>query len=126
VTDIEHFQVLMEIPQAGDYEVQLAFADNAGSAIDLSGHTFRAQVRSGLDGDTDALLADFTIDTTDADEGVILLTMPSATTADLTSDEPLDLRSVPIGWWDLWDDDGTDDKPIMGGPCHLLRTVTRA
>lgn len=87
-------------PQPGDYPITLyrgdtriwrdEFADAAtGRPLDLSGYTFRAQVRSGVDG---AVIATMGIDDSQASNGVITRTLTAAQTGALTAAR---------GAWDL-------------------------
>jgi hypothetical protein len=83
------------IDQGADFSIQLDLA-NDGSAVDLTGYSARAQLRSTPTSDT--IAASFTINFTDRANGQLKMEMPNATTAGLSSGKYYyDLESVSGG-----------------------------
>ncbi len=89
-------------PLPGDYPITLyrgdarlwtfAFLEDDGETpVDMSGRTWRAQVRASQAVDA-ALLASLTIDTADAADGIIVARLPASEAVDLTT---------AAGYWDL-------------------------
>jgi hypothetical protein len=95
-----------------DYALALSFTDPTGAAIDLSGRTYRAQIRASLVAESPP--ASFTIGLTQL--GVVTLTLARAVTAVLP-------RS---GVWDL-EETGVDGKvaTVLAGTVAVTRDVTR-
>lgn len=80
----------LEMYRGDDYVHQLMFTNNASppAALDVSDYTFSAQIRDRPEKGT-VLLATFDIDTTDAEDGIIVLSLPPAATR------------IDPGYWDL-------------------------
>lgn len=79
---------------AGDtYEQTYTFKDTAGDPIDLDAegwHTWKAQVRPSRDS---LDYVDFHVDHSDADQGVIVVSMTAANTSTLSGSGVWDLRA---------------------------------
>lgn len=99
---------------AGDDFSATLTAEKNGEAQDLSGQTFTAQVRPAPGSDTET--ASFTVDDTDADTGVLVITLGHDDTEGIAAGEYV---------WDLRGVDG-DGKvlTIMAGTLDVVAPVT--
>lgn len=70
------------IPAGDDYAHTVNFTDANNAAVDVSARTFTAQIRA-YDNVAAAVLAEFTVDTTDAATGTIVLRLTAAETTAL-------------------------------------------
>lgn len=122
---IDRYNVPLVIPQGGGLHRTLTWYTTAAktATVDLTGRTYTCRVfdRFGDDGST---LLEPTA--TNAGSGQVVLTADAADTDLITTaaDDDLDTdqREVPIGWWELWEDDGTTNRPVLGGPAYQRRT----
>lgn len=105
----------LELYQGDDYPLRLEFENLDGSSQDVSGFTYRAQIRRAATS-PGAPLATFDVDLAQAASGVVELLLPSDQTAGLPA------RCV-------WDLEETDDNGIvttlMAGAVTVEREVTR-
>lgn len=84
-----------------------------GVAEDLTGRTYRAQIRRSVNATT---AYDVTVDTTEAEDGILILRMDPEVTATLTGDFV----------WDLEEDNGGTIRTRGMGPWNFTADVTRA
>ena len=122
----------MAEPLPGDYPLtlyrgdtrvlSLAFTEDDGTtAVDLSGHTWRAQVRQTYDSASSEL--DFTVDDTDAATGVLVLALDDTDWTGVAA-------SLPTDKW-YWDLEGTRTadtfvQTFLGGKVKVVGDVSRA
>lgn len=98
------------------YTLELTFTDNQDPpvALDYSGMTFAAQLRRFED---DTIAVDFSIDDSDSDTGIVVLSLTAVETAELE-------RAYA---WDLELTDGADvPTTILAGTVAVKPDVTRA
>lgn len=101
--------------QGDDYAHEITFTDDATppAALDLSAYRFAAQFRR-WHADPDAV--DFAVDVTQADTGLIILSLTAAQTAGLPSKGVWDLEvTLPSGAIETW----------LAGAVAVGRDVTR-
>ena len=93
-------------------KIEVNSADT-GDPIDLSGSTFRAQVRKTAS--SEEVLAELDIDTSNSWQGILLLSLPaSVTEADLS------------GVWDILEyPPASEPEVLVGGRTYVSQTVTR-
>jgi hypothetical protein len=84
------------------------------AAVDVSGRTFTAQVRSSADSTT--IVASFVIDMTSAASGVVGYAIADTLTDDLSGTYV----------WDFQQNTGGVIRTLMGGSFTVLKDVTRA
>lgn len=97
-----------------DYTLRLEFKDaDTNAQLDWSTMSFSAQLRKFED---DVLAATFTVDDTDSDTGVVLLTLTAAETADLGRAYAWDFERV--------DTDG-QVLTVLAGTATVKLDVTR-
>ena len=108
--------------RAGKLRIRMMRGDTAGVAIrldangvteDLTGRTYRCQIRRTV---AAATAYDVTVDTTEADTGVLILRMDPDVTKDLTGDFV----------WDLEENNGGTIRTRGMGPWDFTADVTRA
>lgn len=92
--------------------VTCTFRDANDVAINLTGRTFAAQIKDTIGG---TLIASFTIDTTNAATGVLVLTIPAATTSAWT---------WQTARWDLQETEGAVITTLLAGTVTLDGQVT--
>jgi hypothetical protein len=107
----------------GDTRVlSLAFTEDDGTtAVDLSGKTWRAEVRETVD--SAAVLLTWTVDDSDAATGILVLTLPATQWDD--SDIP---DTTPTTKW-AWDLESTQSGVVrtwLKGKVKVLGDVSRA
>jgi hypothetical protein len=101
--------------QGDDWSTELTVADAGGDPIDMTGYTFLAQARTAPGAATVAFT--FTVDTTDAATGILVLTVADTVTDDL---EP------GRYFWDLqWTDGAGAVRTILAGIVTVLAEVSR-
>jgi hypothetical protein len=102
--------------------VTLTFTEDDGTtAVDLSGHTWRAQVRQTYDSAASEL--DFTVDDADAATGVLVLELDDTDWTGVAATLPTDK------WY--WDLEGTRTadtfvQTFLGGKVKVVGDVSRA
>jgi hypothetical protein len=96
------------------YTHRIDFEDTAGDPVNVTGSTFTAQVRRYPA--ADAPLATFTVDTSQAATGRVVLTLPHATTS-----------ALPVGRhrWDVQQVTGGVFLTVMAGEFEVFGEVTR-
>lgn len=101
--------------QGDDWEMPLSFTDDAGDPMDLTGYSFLAQARTRAAASSTAFA--FTVDTTDAATGVIVLSVANATTDDVGPGRYE---------WDLqWTDPDSKVRTLMRGVITVIAEVAR-
>ena len=99
----------------GDTEtVNLTMQDSAGAAINITGRTYAAQIRSTPDAST--VLATFACSIVNAATGKMAATLTATTTAALTPGGAV---------WDLQETNGTVVTTLLSGPVTIVQDVTR-
>ena len=116
----------MADPLPGDYPmtlyrgdtrvITLDFTEDDGTASDLSGHTWRAQIRQSFEDAT--VDAEFTVDATASATGRLVLTLPS-TQAELL-DSAIKYR------WDLEGTAGSVVHTYLAGKVKVTGDISRA
>jgi len=100
----------------GDTEtITLNLQDANGTAINVTGRTYAAQIRSTADSTT--VLASFTCAISNAAGGVVTATLPAATTAALTPG---------VAVFDLQETNGATVTTLLAGPVTITQDVTRS
>lgn len=103
-----------KIMRGDDFADQVTIKEgDPSAAVDVSGRTFTAQVRSTPDG---AVIASMTIDMTSAAAGVVGYSLADTTTDDLSGSYV----------WDFQQDTGGVIRTLMGGAFVVEKDVTRA
>jgi len=101
--------------RTGDTEtISVAIKDSAGAAVDITGRTYAAQIRSTTDAST--VVATFSCTITSAAAGTLAASLSAATTAALTPG---------LGVWDLQETNGTTVTTLLAGPVTIVQDVTR-
>lgn len=97
-----------------DYAHEITFTDAADppEPMDLTGYTFLAQIRDRPE-NSSVVRATFTIDTSEAVDGKIVLHLNAASTR------------IPQGFWDLEVNDGTTTRTWLKGMVHVSGDVTQ-
>jgi hypothetical protein len=116
-------------PLPGDYPINLyrgdtrvwslAFTEDDGeTAIDMSGKTWRAQVRETPD--SASALMDITVDAADAADGLLELTLPATEWAGVASETP------STKWaWDLESTESGVVRTYLKGKVKIIGDVSR-
>jgi hypothetical protein len=104
----------ISIYRGDDYEHVIIFRAG-GNPLDVSGETFQAQVRASPSRDSGLALATFTVDDSQAAVGIVIISLPKATTG-----------SLPNGHWDLQVDNGTRQVTWLRGAVEVEGDVTHA
>lgn len=95
-------QLDLDISIQRDFVYELPFTDEADNPTNLTGYTFKAQIREAT-AKASVKIADFVIDTTDVATGIIVLTLTDTITGAITQS---------AGYWDL----------ILTDPTGLVQT----
>mgnify|MGYP000210929864 CR=1 FL=1 len=104
----------LEETQGDDWRVILTFQDVDSQPIDMSDGDYSAQVRKTATSST--LLAEFTVDDSDAADGEIVLTLDAEDTAELPA----------VCVWDFQRVTGAGETvTILSGSIRVRREVTR-
>ena len=107
--------------RAGKLKILMMRGDTAGVPIeirangvteDLTGRTYRAQIRRSVNATT---AYDVTVDTTEAEDGILILRMDPEVTETLSGDFV----------WDLEEDNGGTIRTRGMGPWNFTADVTR-
>lgn len=99
----------------GDTEtVTLYLQDAAGTAINITGRTYAAQIRETAD--ASSVLASFTCAISNAAGGIVTATLPAATTAALTPGAAV---------FDLQETNSSVVTTLLAGPVTIVQDVTR-
>jgi hypothetical protein len=117
-------------PLPGDYPVtlyrgdtrvwSLAFTEDDGTTpIDLTGKTWRAQVRETVD--SASPLMDITVDDTDAATGELVLTLPATEWVGVAAETPTEKW-----YWDLESTDAGVVRTYLAGKVKIRGDVSRA
>lgn len=112
-------QVLDLVLYAGDgAQIRITVRTSTNTPVDLSG-TMKAQIRAERE-DPDPPLADFSVDMTDAVDGVVIIGLTGDDThALITGDEKFS------GAWDLqWTPTGSEPQTIVQGKAECNPDVT--
>lgn len=100
----------------GDTEtVSVTITDSTGTAVNITGCTYAAQIRSNAS-DT-SVLATFSCSITNAAAGTLQATLSATTTAAL---------SPGLAVWDLQETNGTTVTTLLAGQVTIVQDVTRA
>ena len=96
----------MEISQGSDFKLGLTIKDAGGSPIDLTGHTFRGQIRKTA---SDAIIqAVFTFDIVDAVNGRVDVIMVAADSSAIALEKSkTSSRSITTMTYDIESEDGS-------------------
>ena len=101
--------------RVGDTEtVTLYLQDVNGAAINVTGRTYAAQIRSTAD--ATSVLATFTCAISNAAGGIVTATLPAATTAALTPG---------VAVFDLQETNSGVVTTLLAGPVTIVQDVTR-
>jgi hypothetical protein len=99
----------------GDTEtVSLTIQDSTGTAINITGRTYAAQVRATTD--ASSTLATFSCAVVSGSAGTVNCTLSATTTAAL---------SPGTGVWDLQETNGSTVTTLLAGPVTISQDVTR-
>lgn len=90
------------------------FTDTDNVPIDLSTHTIKAEIRKEQDYNSE-LLGAFTVDTSDAVNGRITISMTDTETAAFTESQ---------GYWDMLFELGTDKETWVEGEVEAKGSIT--
>lgn len=103
----------VELYRGDDYYHEFTFTDDYDppTPMNLSDYMFKAQVRDRAEFGK-IVYANFIIDTTDASEGIIVISLPAAAT------------NFPPGYWDLEVYDGTTKTTWLKGKVTPMGDVT--
>lgn len=107
----------------GDSLFATVTIDEGGTPVDVSGYTWRAQVRATADS-TGSPLFSFTVGTASAATGILTLTLDAASWAD-----PADALPLPDPakfFWDLEGTSGSTVRTFLSGKIKLKADVSRA
>lgn len=104
----------ISIYRGDDYVHQFTFMDNEDPPApkDLTAYTFKAQIRDRPE-NGQILYAEFDIDTSQAEDGIIILSLPASVT------------TFSPGYWDLETDDGDNVQTWLKGTVNVSGDVTR-
>jgi hypothetical protein len=102
--------------RVGDTEtVSVTLQDSSGTAINITGRTYAAQVRATAD--AASALATFSCSITNAAAGQFACTLSASTTAAL---------STGTAVWDLQETNGSTVTTLLAGPVRIDQDVTRS
>ena len=104
----------IEIFQGDPHSMRLTFTSE-GDPVDVSAWTFACQLRSRRDPNA-PLLAEYSVDDSDAEAGVVVLFLTAAETAELRRDCHYDVQATVVG----------EPITIYFGKAALTREVTTA
>jgi hypothetical protein len=100
----------------GDTEtISVAIKDSTGAAVNITGRTYAAQIRTTTDAAT--ALATFSCSIVSGAAGTLTATLSASTTAALTAG---------IAVWDLQETNGTTVTTLLGGSVTIVQDVTRS
>lgn len=100
----------------GDTEtISVAIKDSTGAAINITGRTYAAQIRTTTDAAT--ALATFSCSIVSGAAGTLTATLSATTTAALTAG---------LGVWDLQETNGTTVTTLLSGSVTISQDVTRS
>jgi hypothetical protein len=100
----------------GDTEtISVAIKDSTGAAVNITGRTYAAQIRTTTDAAT--ALATFSCSIVSGAAGTLTATLSASTTAALTAG---------IAVWDLQETNGTTVTTLLSGSVTISQDVTRA
>jgi len=100
----------------GDTEtISVAIKDSTGAAVNITGRTYAAQIRTTTDAAT--ALATFSCSITNAAAGTLTATLSASTTAALTAG---------LGVWDLQETNSTTVTTLLAGSVTIVQDVTRS
>lgn len=100
-----------------DYTLEFT-ETTGGAAVNLSGWTWLAEVRSTRD-EPDPVTATFTVDSSDAATGVLVVTLPAVESAKLVTD-----AGRATYYWDLQGTDGGVVKTWLTGKVKVTGDVS--
>jgi hypothetical protein len=100
----------------GDTEtISVAIKDSTGAAVNITGRTYAAQIRTTTDAAT--ALATFSCSIVSGAAGTLTATLSATTTAALTAG---------LGVWDLQETNGTTVTSLLAGSVTISQDVTRS
>jgi hypothetical protein len=100
----------------GDTEtISVAIKDSTGAAVNITGRTYAAQIRTTTDAAT--ALATFSCSIVSGAAGTLTATLSASTTAALTAG---------LAVWDLQETNGTTVTTLLGGSVTIVQDVTRS
>lgn len=97
------------------------YEDDGTTPMDLTGKTWLAQVRAN-DGASSTVMATFTVDSTDAATGVLVLTLPAAEAANLVKESEGEKKPA----WDLQGTEAGEVRTYLRGKVTVRGDVSRA
>lgn len=113
----------LNICQGSSLSLRLTFTNSANAAIDLTGYTFRGQIRPEALSAT--ITETFNFDTSLASTGIIDVSLTSSETAAITAGESKK-DTTSLYWYDMeYVQPGGDVTRFIEGPCVINRNVTR-
>jgi len=104
----------LELYRGDNYTHQISFVNNADTPepMNLYGYIFKAEIRDRPEGST-AIRATFDIDVSNADVGIIVLSLPP------------DATRINSGYWDLEVNDGYSTRTWLRGSVKMFGDVTQ-
>lgn len=113
----------LNICQGSSLSLRLTFTNSAGTALNLTGYTFRGQIRPEALSAT--ITESFNFDTALASTGIIDVSLTATETAAITAGESKKDTSS-LYWYDMeYVQPGGDVIRFIEGPCVINRNVTR-
>ena len=104
----------ISIYKGDSYTHEVRIKDSANTAINISGRTYRAQVRKTKA--SEVIIKTFTTSITDAANGVLTLTLASSDTSNI---------GTGIYYYDLEETNGSIVTTLMGGKITVIGEVSR-
>lgn len=115
-------KVDLEIYLGNDYSASVRL-ESSGSPINLTGRTYRAQIRE-TPGAVDPILS-FTISTASLSSGIVGLSLNHTDTGDLVTPRMAGGAAEQICYWDLEQTSGGSVTTVARGYAKLIRNTTR-
>lgn len=113
----------LNICQGSTLSLTLTFVDSSSVAMNLTGYTFRGQIRSPALAASQTVA--FTYGTSLASTGVITCSLTDTQTAAITAGETTN-STTSVYYYDMEYVDGSSNVTrFLEGPCILNRNVTR-
>jgi hypothetical protein len=113
----------LNICQGSTLSLSLTFRDSAGALLNLTGYTFRGQIRSPALSTT--ISASFTFDTSSAASGVIGVSLTDTQTMSLTAGESINSTESKYQYDMEYVQPGGSVTRFLEGVCIVNRNVTR-
>lgn len=102
------------IYKGDSYTHQINIRNSANSAINIAGRTYVSQIRKSKASET--VVASFTIEITNAANGVLTMSMTASTTSNI---------NTGIYYYDLQETNGSTITTLMGGKVTVTGEVSR-